>query len=292
MSTAIVESWVHRTAVVNDVRLHYVEAGDGPLVLLLHGFPEFWYSWRHQLPALAAAGFHVLAPDLRGYNESDKPRGVDRYRLELLAADVAALIHHTGHPRAHIAGHDWGGAIAWTVAVHHPEIVDRLAILNAPHPAVFQRALRTFDQMLRSWYMLLFQLPVLPETLIRAGNYSSLEHTLRHDTVHPDAFSPEDIRRYKKALDQPGALTAALNYYRAAFRHRRQLFEQARPVAMPTLLIWGEHDRYAGNSLVEAHHQWVRDLRIERISDASHWVQNDTPEKVNRALLAFLRASP
>src|SRR5579884_3024966 len=161
--------WTHRHASVNGVRLHYVEAGRGPLVVLLHGFPEFWYSWRHQIPALAAAGFRVLAPDLRGYNESDKPPGVAAYGLERVAGDVAALVRHAGERRAAVVGHDWGGGIAWWLAMHRPDVVGRLAVLNAPHPAAFRRELRTPGQLLRSWYVFFFQLPALPEWLFRAG---------------------------------------------------------------------------------------------------------------------------
>src|SRR5262249_22187334 len=150
---------VERRVVLNGLAFHYVEAGTGPLVVLLHGFPEFWYAWRHQIPALAGAGYYVVAPDLRGYNESDKPLGVRNYRIELLVQDVVALIEHTGVRRAVVVGHDWGGVIAWQLAMDHPERVDRLVILNAPHPAAFLRELRRPTQLLRSAYMLFFQLP-------------------------------------------------------------------------------------------------------------------------------------
>src|SRR5438270_1816807 len=238
----------HRYATVNGVRLHYVEAGPQPatvkgrarLCLALHGFPEFWYAWRHQIPALAGAGFRAVAPDLRGYNLSDKPAGVAAYSLEALSGDVAGLISHLGERRARVAGHDWGGAVAWHLAIRHPDLIERLAILNAPHPAAFRRELGTLTQLLKSWYIFFFQLPRLPEKVIRAGNYAGLGRTLRQQPVRPGAFTPEDIRRYKEALDQPGALTAALNWYRALFRRpvgREPWVE--RPVQVPTLLIWG-----------------------------------------------------
>jgi epoxide hydrolase 4 len=279
----------HRHALVNGVRLHYAEAGDGPPVVLLHGFPEFWYSWHRQIPALAADGFRVLAPDLRGYNESDKPAGVRNYRVEVLIGDVAGLIAHACRDKAHVVGHDWGGVIAWAVAMHHPAAVDKLVVLNAPHPAAYLRELRTREQRLRSWYVLFFQLPGLPEVLIRAGNFALLERGLRSQPVHPGAFTDTDVQLYKRALSQPGALTAALNYYRAAFRHRRAAYRQIGRVTAPTLLLWGERDPYLGLRLTEGLEPWVPDLRVECIADASHWVQNDTPERVNRALLAFLR---
>src|SRR3954451_16988189 len=157
-----------RDVTVNGVRLHYVETGEGPLVVLLHGFPEFWWTWRHQIPALAAAGFRVVALDMRGYAESGKPPRWQDYRMEILAADVARLIAALGEERAHVVGHDWGAAVAWMVATLHPERVERLAILNVPHPARMERALRTSPrQLLHSWYMFFFQIPWLPERLMR-----------------------------------------------------------------------------------------------------------------------------
>jgi pimeloyl-ACP methyl ester carboxylesterase len=287
----------HCYAIINGVRLHYVEAepqaetvkGSAKLCLLLHGFPEFWYSWRRQIPALAAAGFRVLAVDQRGYNESDKPRGVGNYRIDLLTADVAGLVAHAGVPRAHIVGHDWGGAVAWAVAMRHPEVVDRLVVLNAPHPAAFFRELRTPRQLLRSWYILFFQLPALPELFLRRGNYAFLDRALLREPVHRDAFSAAEVRLYKEALAQPGALTAAINYYRAAIRYRRDARRTFRRVTAPTLLLWGERDPYLGRALTKGLEAWVPDLRVRCFPDASHWVQNDAPEQVNQALLAFLR---
>ena len=281
----------HRHAIIGGLRLHYVEAGRGPLVLLLHGFPEFWYAWRYQIPALASAGFRVLAPDLRGYNESAKPQGIEAYRLACLASDVAGLTAYAGVGRAHVVGHDWGGIVAWWLAMHQPNVVDRLAILNAPHPAAFLRELRTPGQLLRSWYTFFFQLPALPELIFRAGNYVLLERMLRRQPLRPGAFTDEDIQRYKKALSQPGALTAALNYYRAAFRHRREDTQGISPVGAPTLLIWGERDRYLGVRLTEGLQGWVSNLRVERLPQASHWVQSDAPEQVNRLLIEFLGAN-
>jgi pimeloyl-ACP methyl ester carboxylesterase len=282
--------WSHHETVVNGVRLHYVEAGTGPLVVLLHGFPEFWYSWRRQIPALAAAGFRVLAPDLRGYNLSAKPAGVRHYRLERLTGDVAGLIEHAGAERAAVAGHDWGGGIAWTLAMHQPRWVERLIILNAPHPAAFLRELRTLGQLRKSWYMFFFQLPLLPELWIRAGNYVALERVFRAPPVHPGAFTDEDVARYRQALARPGALTAAINYYRAAFRHSlRGAAGSARRIEVPTLLIWGEQDRYLGIRLTEGLDRWVPDIRVVRLPEASHWVQLDAPEEVNRLMIDFLR---
>ncbi|MGH2599418.1 MAG: alpha/beta fold hydrolase, partial [Dehalococcoidia bacterium] len=274
-STAIA-AWTHGEATVNGVRLHYVEAGSGPLVLLLHGFPEFWYSWRHQIPVLAAAGYHVVAPDMRGYNTSAKPRGVRSYALEPLTGDVLGLIRHFGAERATVVGHDWGGAVAWYVPMRYPDAVERLIVLNAPHPAALMRELHTLDQLRRSWYVFVFQIPWLPEAAVRARGYAMLDRTLRTDPARPDAFSDDDIRRYKRALAQPGALTAAINYYRAAFRRDpRTATRDLRPITCPTLLIWGERDRYLSPRLTEGLDRWVPNLRVERIPDASHWVQVD-----------------
>jgi pimeloyl-ACP methyl ester carboxylesterase len=289
----------HRCATVNGVRLHYVEAEPafdapkrtGPVCLMLHGFPEFWYSWRHQIPALAAAGFRVLAPDLRGYNLSDKPPGVASYRIEKLVGDVAGLIRHTEQEQAVVVGHDWGGAVAWTVAMRHPELVERLVILNAPHPAAMLRELRTPAQLLKSWYIFFFQLPRLPEWAFRRRGFALVERTLRRDPIRPGVFTEEDIRLYKEALARPGALTATINWYRALFRRRLyQIRREVRPVAAPTLLIWGEQDRYLGRRLLEGLEPWVPQLRLERFADASHWIHVEWPERVNRLMIDFLRS--
>jgi epoxide hydrolase 4 len=278
---------------VNGVKLHWVEAGAGPLVVLLHGFPEHWYAWRRQIPALAAAGFRVLAPDLRGYNLSDKPRGVRQYRLEALARDVAELVRRAGEDRAHVVGHDWGGVVAWWLAMHHPRAVERLVILNAPHPAAYFRELRRPAQMLRSWYALFFQLPWLPELAIRFDDFAALRRLFRTDPARPGAFTAADVRRYVEAFSDRRALTAALNYYRAAFRQGWALFARRFPrIVATTLVIWGEHDHYLVPELASGLEHWVPGLRVERLRGASHWVQHDEPGRVNELLVEFLRAPP
>ena len=272
-----------------EVQLHVEESGQGDPVVLLHGFPEFSFCWRHQLPALAAAGYHAIAPDLRGYNLSDRPLGVRNYRTHDLVADVAALIRKLPSGKAHVVGHDWGGVLAWRLAAKHPELVKKLVVLNAPHPAAYLRTLkRSPRQWLRSWYVLFFQLPWLPERLIRCRDFALFERGWRKDPVTPGAYSDEDIAKYKEALDRPGALTAAINYYRAAMRWPADLYSEPQFVAAPTLLIWGEKDRYLGLDLTEGLEAWVPDLRVERIPDASHWIQNDVPDVVNRLLVEFL----
>ncbi|WP_227376554.1 alpha/beta fold hydrolase [Haladaptatus halobius] len=285
----------HDEAVVDGVRLHYVEAGDGPLVVLLHGFPEFWYSWREQIPALVEAGFRVVAPDMRGYNTSEKPRGVGQYRLDKLVGDVVALVDHFDEETAHVVGHDWGGLVAWETAIRHPEHVERLAVLNAPHPGRYREAIRSPEQLLRSWYALFFQLPKLPELLLSARNYAGIEGMLRGSAENPDAFTERDIRRYVEAAARPGALTASIDYYRAAFRENareelRVLLGGTRrsfDVCVPTLLIWGERDPALAVELTDGLERWVSDIRVERLPEVGHGVQNDRPDHVNELLVEF-----
>jgi len=279
----------HRYAELGDVRLHYVEAGQGPLVLLLHGFPQFWYQWRHQIPALVEAGFRVVAPDMRGYNLSDKPPGVRAYRVELLARDVERLILACGERTASVVGHDWGAIVAWVAAMRHPGRVERLVILNVPHPARFLDGLLSPGQLLRSSYMFFFQIPRLPEEVMRAGDFALLRSALRRDPVRPGTFAAEDIERYVRALARPGALTATFNYYRALLRNPGKTRALLKRIEAPVLVIWGERDRFLSRRLAEPPRLWVPNLlRVERLQDASHWVAEDRPLEVNTLLLDFL----
>lgn len=277
----------HGYADLGEVRLHYAEAGEGPLVLLLHGFPEFWFSWRHQLQALAEAGMHAVAPDLRGYNLSSKPAGVDAYRLERLTADVDALARFFGTERAVLVGHDWGGAIAWASAMTYPSLVERLVVVNAPHPVRFEQGLRSPSQLARSWYVFFFQVPWLPELAGRAFDHAWARRTLR-----AEGFSGQEVERYVESWSQPGAATAAINYYRALFQRRpaglRKLVR--RRIECPVLVIWGEPDRYLGSELAEPPPDWCADVRVERIPGANHWVHCRRPERVNALLVEFLGA--
>lgn len=282
------EPWTHHEADLGSVRLHYVEMGEGPLVVLLHGFPEFWYSWRHQIPALAAAGFRVVAPDMRGYGLSSRPRGPKAYRLDRLVDDVAALIAFLGCSKAAIVGHDWGGFVAWSVPAFRPEVVDRLAVLNAPHFGVMLRKLLGTSQLLRSWYIFFFLLPWLPEALLSGFGWAAIGRIFK-TTVNPAAFSPEDIARYKAEIARPGALSAALAYYRALPWLLLPGFMLTLNVAVPTLLIWGDEDPILGTALTKGLEAWVPDLRVEHVARAGHWVQNDAPVEVNRLLLDFLK---
>ncbi|HZN91879.1 MAG TPA: alpha/beta fold hydrolase [Myxococcales bacterium] len=281
----------HRRVQLSEVGLHVVEAGSGDkLVLLLHGFPEFWFSWRAQIPALVKAGFRVVAPDLRGYNTSDKPPGVASYDVEKLAGDVADLVKALGAERAHVVGHDWGGAVAWAFAMLHGDRLRRLSILNAPHPVHYQELVRRdLGQVVRSWYVFFFQIPALPEWMIRAGDFRSVARAFR-GLVMRGRLSEEDVRRYAEALGQPGALTAAVNYYRAAVRRLFSGLPPFQPVEAETQVIWGQRDHFLKQELAEPPEKWVPKLRVDRVEGANHFVQMDAPDKVNPLLIEHLSA--
>ncbi|HEX2397345.1 MAG TPA: alpha/beta hydrolase [Solirubrobacteraceae bacterium] len=275
-------------AELDEVRLHYVEAGEGPLVVVLHGFPEFWFAWRFQIPALVEAGFRVVAPDMRGYNLSSRPQGVAAYDIGRLAADVAGLVRERGARRTLLAGHDWGAAVAWAAAMNHPEVVERLAILNVPHPRRMLQGLRTPRQLAKSWYIFFFQLPWLPERAARARRWWLFRYGFEHD-ARPGAYSEADIQRYIQAWSQPGAPTGMINYYRAALRQTPGRLEaRMRPVQAPTLVIWGERDRYLGAELAEPSRDDVPNLEaVVRLPNASHWVYHDEPDRVSQLLVDF-----
>lgn len=302
----------HHHASINGISLHYAESGSGDnLVILLHGFPEFWYSWRHQLTALGNK-YRVVAPDMRGYNLSDKPARVSDYRIEVLVEDVVDLIKNCGAANAAIVAHDWGAAVAWAVAQKYPERVSKLAVLQVP-PATVWRANLTLRQLLRSWYMFFFQLPWVPEYVIGVNNFVALDWTLKSTVVRKGTFSDADIEFYKEALSWPGALTAAINYYRANVKRMmsRRDASQTRertpdgetntdqsvsgtsgPIRVPTLFIYGEQDFV----IIPATVRGVGDhidapYRELRIADSGHWVQNEAAEEVNAALLEFLEAN-
>lgn len=264
------------------VRLHVVQAGpdDGPLIVLLHGFPEFWYGWKHQIDALAEAGYCVWAPDQRGYNLSEKPNGIDAYGLDTLVADVIGLIDAAGRQKAVVVGHDWGAAVAWWTAVSHPERVERLVVLNVPHPIVMKRyASRNIGQMMRSWYIGFFQLPWLPETLSGAGNWSMFVRTLLSSS-RPGTFRRADLQQYKAAWSQPGAVTAMINWYRASLRKPPARRPTVR-VTVPTLLIWGTRDKFLKREMAQPSIDLCDNGRLVFLENASHWVQHEEAERVN-----------
>lgn len=275
-----------RRVALPDIGLHLLEAGpaEGPPVILLHGFPETGWGWRHQIGALARAGFRVVVPDQRGYGGSDKPDGIGPYRLARLGGDVIALVESLGRPAA-LVGHDWGGIVAWWVAGRHPERVARLAILNAPHPDTAWRVIRHDPaQLLRSWYVAAFQLPGLAEWWLARADHAALTRALLR-TSRPGAFDPEDLARYREAWAEPGALAGMLGWYRALLRHRPP---SAGRVRVPTLLLWGRRDvalrpRFATESLA-----LCDDGGIRWFDRATHWLQREEPEAVNEALLGHL----
>ncbi|HEX8664175.1 MAG TPA: alpha/beta hydrolase [Beijerinckiaceae bacterium] len=274
---------------VGEVSLHAVEAGppDGPLAILLHGFPEFWYGWRRQIGPLAAASLRVVAPDQRGYNLSDKPQGVESYAIGRLAADVVGLADALGRERFFLVGHDWGGMVAWRVAARHPDRVERLAILNAPHPRAFGPYARHHPgQALRSAYVGFFQLPFIPEAALRAGGFALLRQALLRSS-RPGAFTPEDLARYEAAWREPGALTAMLNWYRAIRLRPARDGDEGR-IRCPTLVIWGRRDSALESGLAEASAALCDDARIVWHDNATHWVQHEEPEAVSAALAGFL----
>lgn len=272
----------HRTAQVGDITLHYVEEGEGPLVVLLHGFPEFWYSWRKQIPALAAAGFRVIAPDLRGYNDSTKPADVASYHPLQIARDVAGLIAQSGDVPCAVVGHDWGGLAAWLVAMCHADVVSRLIVLNSPHPVPYGRELRSSSsQKLRAAYQLFFAMPFLPRLIVRP-----LLVPMMRRMAH---LTREELGEYRASWRKPGAMQSMLNYYRALKRYRRELRFVIKRIDIPTLLLWGERDPVFIRATTENFTEWVPNLRVERLPEAGHFVQSDAPEKVNELIIAFLK---
>ncbi|WP_206756516.1 alpha/beta hydrolase [Pseudanabaena sp. FACHB-2040] len=286
MAVSMMTEVQHRFIETNGIRLHYVTRGEGPLLLLLHGFPEFWYSWRHQIPEFAQ-DYTVVALDLRGYNDSDKPEGVDAYRMPELVKDIAGVIRGLGYERCVLAGHDWGGAIAWAFAYEYPELLEALIVLNIPHPARFRAGLQMPQQLLKSSYIGFFQLPVLPELVIQAGDYAALTYAFRGMAVRKDTFSDEDIATYKEAASKPGALTAMLNYYRAI--PSSPFFQKSWGILeVPTLMIWGEEDTALSKELSMQTEQYVSDFHLRYIPNCSHWVQQEQPEQVNRYMREFL----
>ena len=274
---------------VNGIQLHYMEEGQGELVILLHGFPEFWYSWRKQIPVLSKK-YRVVAPDMRGYNLSDKPVGVENYKIDILAKDIADLVKALGEDKAIIAGHDWGGAVAWMVATLYPEVVSKLGILNVPHPSEMKKALMGFNlaQWMKSYYIFLFQLPALPERFIGRDLKSFFEKAF--GSFAPEgkgiSVSPAEIDEYVKAYSQPGMLTGAINYYRATFRQLGAMHNPGK-LNMPVLMIWGEQDKALGKELTYNTKDYCNNLEVIYDPTSGHFVQHDNPELVNQKLMEF-----
>ena len=290
----------HHYTTVNNVRLHYVTAGEGPVILFIHGFPEFWYAWKNQLEEFSRT-HRAVALDMRGYNLSDKPADVNDYRAKHLVEDLRRFIDHLGARPCIVVAHDWGGAVAWSLAIQHPDYVSRLIIINAPHPVPFARALKSNpDQIAASQYMLLFRDPKA-ERVLSENNFKRLEGMLRSEFGGIGGQWPSDVdlQHYREAWSQPGALTGGLNYYRASPVHPKatdapgatamELDPHAFVVKMPTLVIWGEQDQALRPVLLDALDEVVPDLTVRRIPHASHWVAHERPEEVNRLIREFIQ---
>ena len=315
--TAGSETIRHEFAGVNGVRIHYAiarplektgesgaRAADTKLIIFLHGFPEFWYAWRKQLEEFGR-DFIAVAPDMRGYNLSSKPAAVEEYDIAKLVGDVRALVEHLAaayHLRAakcFLVGHDWGGIVAWATAMACPEVVERLVIINAPHPKIFERELRENPkQQEASQYMLVFRSPQA-EAMMSANNFALMQETILGEGMRQGHISEADRKAYVEAWSQPGALTGGLNYYRAAevgppvgghdaykMKHPTASFE----VKAPTLVIWGEKDPYILTDNLNGLEQYVPKLTVERIPDATHWVVHEKPARVNELIRDFLTA--
>jgi len=289
----------HEYAELNGIRMHYVTAGAGELLMFVHGFPEFWYAWKEQLLEFGR-DYQAAAPDMRGYNLSEKPAGVDPYQMKFLCEDLRCLAEHLGHDRFVLVGHDWGGAIAWAFAQSYPGYLEKLVIINAPHPAVFERELRDNPaQQKASEYMLMFRSPQAEQTL-SANRYDLLYQGVLSEGVKNGYFTEADCKAYREAWSQPGALTGGLNYYRAA--HIGPPTPEGGPakgkfiddlpdlsVKIPTLVIWGERDPYLLTGNLEGLEEWVPDLTIKRIPEGSHWVVHEKPALINNLIRSFLR---
>jgi pimeloyl-ACP methyl ester carboxylesterase len=278
----------HLQLAANGQKLYAAVAGpeEGPLVILLHGFPEISYGWRRQIGPLAEAGLRVAALDQRGYGLSSKPRGRRAYRVDVLAADVVAAAQALGRERFALVGHDWGGIVAWHLAAQEGSPVDRLAILNAPRLEGFAQYLARHPlQAVMSSYVAGFQLPVLPELALRAGEFALLESALQSN-ARPGTFSDEELAVYRSAWAKPGALTTMLNWYRALPSSPPR--ERGR-IRVPTLVVWGDRDFALQAGLAEASAAACDDVEVVHVPEAGHWIQHEEPERVNELLTTFLR---
>lgn len=279
-----------REVAANGLTFEVAEAGEGDhLALCLHGFPELNFSWRYQLPLLAELGYRVWAPNQRGYGGSSRPEGVEQYSADRIVADAAALFDASGATKLTLVAHDWGGAIAWMFAINRVRTVERLVVMNLPHPICFAEALKHWPQRRRSWYMAAFQLPWLPEAALTAGDAAAIRHAFRGMAVDKSRFPDEVLDVYAAAAQRPGAATAMINWYRAAARHRdRMALSNGGRVEVPTLIVWGEEDSALGLETLNGTERFVSDLTIRRLPGVSHWVQQEAPEAVNAILAEWL----
>ncbi|MGB8699440.1 MAG: alpha/beta hydrolase [Thermosynechococcaceae cyanobacterium] len=283
--------WQHQFIQTNRINLHYVTQGSGDLVLLLHGFPEFWYAWRFQIPVLSRH-FKVVVPDLRGYNDSDKP--TSGYDLDTLTQDILGLIKNLGFSKAHIVGHGWGGMIGWNLAQKFPESLLSLSLLSAPHPQALLKTLTSnLEQLRQHWYLLALPLPNVPEWLLQQNLASFLQNWFQGQAIRKAAFSTDTLRIYQAALSKTGALSSALNYYRTWLSPQTwlaRLQEPLRPIQVPTLVLWGQEDAVLSPTLTEGFERLISlPFRLKLIPECGHWIQQEVPQVVNLELLSFLR---
>lgn len=281
------DRWVHGLTRDGGPEIHFVEHGSGEPVLLLHGFPDFWYMWRHQIPVLAANGFRVIALDLRGYNRSDAPVGIRNYTIDKLTGDVLGVMDTLGLHSAHVVGHDWGGVIAWKLAIDHPERIQKLVVINSPHPSTYIRALLTSSQALKSWYVAAFQIPRLPEMFLERNGMAALRNAWRRAGSSSNV-TEADVVKYVKAFSRENRISAPLNYYRAfvlsALRTRGRGHVNAE-----TLLVWGERDKFLVPGLATAAAKYVPNLQVKRFPLLGHWPQLEDPAAVNASISEFLQ---
>lgn len=286
----------HQRVKAGDLHFHVASCGEGDrLALCLHGFPETWFSWRHQMPHLAALGYRVWAPDLRGYGESDRPLRLEDYAIERLLEDVANLIDAAGPRETMLLAHDWGAVIAWYFAMRKLRPLSRLVILNVPHPAPMARELRHWRQLRRSWYGAFFQIPWLPDRILAARGARAVGQAMLRSSCDPSRFPKEVLDVYRRAASTPGATTAMLHYYRALVRGggaRRQQKLGFPVIDVPTLMVWGEEDVALTKETTFGTGDYVRDLTIRYLPGVSHWVQQEAPERVNALLEAWLTGKP
>ena len=280
--------WSSRRQTVNGVSLHVVEAGptDGPLLILLHGFPEFWWAWRKQITPFAERGYHVVVPDMRGYNTSDAPQDVSDYKLDVLVADVIALADSYQADKFYLVGHDWGAIVSWGVGMMHSDRLKKLVVMDGPHPDLWgKEALTHPTQALKSTYVALFQLPALPEAVLGALDFAGLK-AMMEGSAHKDTFTHQELEEYTKAWAHEGSLTAMLNYYRA-LREREKHDPPAR-IAAPTFILWGEHDRFLEHHVAQNALDLCDDGRLLFVEGATHWLHIEQPERINAEVLEFL----
>ena len=282
---------LHEFVKVNGIRMHYVTMGNGSLIVLLHEFPEFWYSWRYQIPTLSKQ-FKVVAPDMRGYGETEKPVKKEAYKIEKIVNDIVELIHVLGYEKATIAGHDWGGIISWSIAMMAPDVVEKLIILNAPHPGVYSKHMsKNLKQILRSWYIFFFLIKGIPELILSSSNYKILKSSILKSSVRKESFTEKDIETYVSSW-KSGGVSGGINYYRAnlSLRYWSNSNSVSFPkIKVPVFQIWAEDDIFLGKELTENTQEFIdAPYRLHLIPNCGHWLQQEASAEVNRIMIKFL----